>query len=200
MTVQIGIEFTSIKSKIPSGRSGDWIVEKFVVPKKSLEGSKCAMVGRDVPPGEYTRLVYRGWDTVMSDTPAEVKDHLPFFWKVEDCGTDILMNGLGLGIALQAVLLCDIKSVTVIEKSIDVISLVFPYFDDQRIRIIHEDAFEYNPPKGMKYSHVWHDIWTNICSDNLPEMKKLKCKYARKTKWQGYWCEYECRRINKYGR
>ena len=53
------------------------------------------------------------------------------------------------------------------------------------------DALEYKPPRGEQYDVVWHDIWPNICTDNLPEMHKLHRKYGRRCNWQGSWCRAE---------
>jgi hypothetical protein len=32
--------------------------------------------------------------------------------------------------------------------------------------------------KGKRYDMVWHDIWDDICSDNLEGMAKLHRKYG----------------------
>jgi len=86
-------------------------------------------------------------------------------------------------------------SVTVVEKSKDVISLVAKhYLGDHRVTIVNADAYLYKPPKGVKYDAVWHDIWDNICGDNLPEMTRLHRKYGKRADWQGSWCRSLCRR------
>ena len=80
--------------------------------------------------------------------------------------------------------------VTVIEKSEDVIALVAPTLTKRygvRLEIIHADAFEYKPPKGVRDSVVWHDIWTHLCTDNLKGMGTLHRKYGRSCDWQGSW-------------
>jgi len=66
--------------------------------------------------------------------------------------------------------------------------------DDSRVEIIHADAFEYKPPKDVKYTCVWHDIWDDICGDNLPEMTKLHRKYGKKAIYQDSWCKHLCKR------
>jgi spermidine synthase len=127
---------------------------------------------------------------------------LNFIYKAEG---HVLINGLGLGVCLKAVLeKKEVIKVTVIEKSEDVIKLVAPSFQDDRVEIINADAFEYKPPKGVVYDVVWHDIWQDICTDNLEQMKKLHRKYGRKCKWQGSWsrklCEYYERKERRYRR
>jgi hypothetical protein len=135
--------------------------------------------------GNYVRLIHLH-ETIMSNTWAEIADHLPFIRRATG---NVLINGLGLGMCIEAILgNKEVKSITVIEKSEDVIKLVAPtYLTDSRVKIIHADAFEYQPPKGVRYNAVWHDIWPSITSENLPEMFILHRKYARKTDWQGSW-------------
>ncbi len=141
--------------------------------------------GKGIPVGRYTKLLIRH-DLVMSDTPKEMSDHFSFFRRA--VGT-VLINGLGLGCCLNVIRhYSEVKEIVVIEKSKDVIDLIFPEFqDDQKIKIIHADAFEYKPPRGKTYNVVWHDIWPNMCLDYLPQMTKLHRKYGKRCDWQGSW-------------
>ena len=185
------------KISVPAGVSGQWRVEKFTVSGEDAGLERLRSMfsgGRGVPEGDYTRLMC-GHSLIMSDTPDEIRDHLS---PIRLASGHVLINGLGLGVVLQAVA-CkpEVKGVTVIEKSPDVISLVWPYYRamfDDRVEVVEADAFEYKPPKGIRYGVVWHDIWGNICGDNLPEMTRLHRKYGRLADWQGSWCRYECRR------
>lgn len=177
---------------IPEGQSGNWRVEHFEVPERSIESMRLAMSGRSIRPGRYTKLM-NGHYLVMSDTPAEMRDHYDFVWKARG---HCLINGLGLGMCLGAALLKPgVTHVTVVEKSADVIHLVGnAYASDERVEIIHADAFDYQPPKGIRYGAVWHDIWNDICADNLDGMIKLHRKYGRRADWQGSWCRWQCER------
>ena len=188
-----------IEILVPNGKSGNWSVEtKTITKEDERKGRLRAMfsfTGRFVPAGTYKGLKRNG-NLIMSNTPDEIGDHIEFIHKAKG---NVLINGLGLGVALKAILEKTgeekVKKVIVVENSKDVIKLVAPtYKDDKRITIVNEDAFKYVPPKGIKFDAVWHDIWDNICSDNLPEMAKLHRKYGRKTDWQGSWCKSECRR------
>jgi hypothetical protein len=96
-----------------------------------------------------------------------------------------------------SVILDQVTHVTVIEKSPDVIKLVGPSFADPRVTIIEADAYTYQPPKGIRYNAVWHDIWDNICGDNTEGMGKLHRKYGRRTDWQDSWCKAECQEANR---
>ncbi len=196
------------KVNVPEGQSGDWKVEKFVVSDEDakFDSLRAAVSGRgrSTPAGEYTMLK-NGGVLVMSDTPDEMNDH---YDAVREAKGDILINGLGLGMVLFSAMekfddydVYLVRHATVIEKSEDVINLVGPYYKEMygdKIKIIHADALEWKPPKGVRYQMVWHDIWNYICQDNLPEMHKLHRKYGRRCDWQGSWCrerlEYDKRR------
>lgn len=182
---------------IPEGTSGDWSVEHFTVSDEDIRifNLRCAFqpggYRRQMTPGTYMRLK-RGRTLVMSNTPAELADHS---WFVYKAARNILVNGLGLGCVVRELLLKpDVKRVTVIEKSADVVALVAPHITDSRLNIIEADAFDWKPPKGERYGAVWHDIWDDICADNLPEMHKLHRKYGRRTDYQESWCRDDCER------
>jgi CRP/FNR family transcriptional regulator, cyclic AMP receptor protein len=57
----------------------------------------------------------------------------------------------------------------VIEISEEVIALVAPYITDHRLRVVHGDALKWMAPRGLRWNVVWHDIWDDICADNLNE-------------------------------
>jgi len=187
----------AIEVKVPDGQSGVWSVETFVVDE---EGARLANLraafrsGRYINTGTYKRLC-RGSVIVMSNTPAEISDHLGFIWKAQKV-ENVLINGLGLGVALSEILKSSVvKRVDVVEISEDVIKLVAPTFQsDKRVNIIHADAFEYKPESGVRYGAVWHDVWDYITWDNLEGMKKLHRKYGRRCDWQGSWCRGLCER------
>jgi spermidine synthase len=188
----------NIDIDVKDGKSGVWEVKTFEISEdeakmfnlRSLFQHGC----REIKAGSYKKLTRNG-KIIMSNTPAEIRDHSLFIHYAKQ-GGHILINGLGLGVALKAILESDkVKSVTVIEKSKDVIALVGDHYkSDKRVSIINDDAFAFKPPKGQRYNVVWHDIWDDICSDNLPEMTKLHRKYGRRTDWQDSWCKDLCRR------
>ena len=168
------------KCCVPAGVQGRVVIETFTV--SAADAAMSAVRRSYVPDGEYTRLTIGG-NLVMSDTPKERCDHNPLFWKATG---HVLLNGLGLGCCLNVVLNTDgVRRVTVIEKNRDVIDLVGPHFPEAEI--ICDDAFDWKPPRGVRYGAVWHDIWSNMCIDNLTEMHRLHRKYGRRTDWQGSW-------------
>jgi hypothetical protein len=187
-----------IEVNVPDGVSGNWSVSTFTVEKEDFSQMISMMKsGRGVPSGTYKRLM-RGGETIMSNTPDEISDSLHFIRKATG---SILINGFGLGVVVKALLeKPEITEITVIENSEDVLKLCASSYTDSRLTIIHGDAFTWEPPKGKKYDAIWHDIWDNICSDNLEEMKKLHRKYGRRTKYQESWCRERCKRYERQSR
>lgn len=183
-------------SFIPDGKSGNWEISTFSVEKDNLSQAISMMkYGRGVPAGTYKRL-RRDNEVIMSNTPDEIRDFMPF---VNQAKGVILINGLGMGCLVKALLdKEDVKEIIVIENSKDVIELVSPYFNDERLHIINDDAFEYKSPKGKKYDYIWHDIWDIISGDNLREMNKLHKKYYGKVSgFQDSWAKLQCQRLVK---
>jgi spermidine synthase len=181
-----------IEISVPDGISGNWRVESFTITaedvKRNVRGLFRPM--EYVPEGTYKRLM-RGSTVVMSNTPMEVRTHWPI---IRAATGKVLINGLGLGMVLNAVLeKPNIQEVTVVESSKDVIRLVASSFkDDQRVKIVHADAFTFRPDAGSRFNAVWHDIWDYVCSDNLEDMKTLSRRYGRRSEWQGSWCRGLC--------
>jgi len=190
----------NIEITVPDNKKGDYKIETFEVSEseaKLYNIRASVRGGRYILPGVYKRLM-RGDTVMMSNTPSEIQDHLQFISKARG---NVLINGLGFGMALKAVLnKPEVTSVTIVEVSPDIIDLVGPsYNKDPRVQIINADCFEYKPPRGSRYQAVWHDIWDYICGDNVEEMDKLMRKYRSRTEWQGCWCRKECLRQNKGG-
>jgi len=171
---------------LPENVCGPWSIQKFTVSREpEIWNLRLALDGRGVTPGTYTRLVHAKRGVVMSDTPAEKGDHYRFVCAAKG---NVLINGLGLGMCLNAVMQKQaVEHITVVEIDPDVISLVAPHYKNERVAIVNASAFEYAPPKGMRFGAVWHDIWDDMSEDNLPEMHRLHRKYGRFTDWQGSW-------------
>lgn len=177
------------KVSVPEGRSGSWTVERFTVDGKDVECLRLSMAGRSLPPGTYTRLM-RGGSLVMSDTPAEWRDHIgPINRASKPEARTVLLHGLGIGMVLGAILrFPHITSVDVVEKSEDVLRLVGPtYASDARLSLHHGDAMTHPWPAGKRWDVVWHDIWDDICADNWPDIHRLHRRFGRRSGWQGSW-------------
>lgn len=198
-------DFERYKVSVPAGERDGIVIDHFTIEEGDVHNIRLALHNRPInPPGTYTRMS-EGATVWMSDVPAEVLDHKPFFGALEWCqpepGTGrILINGLGLGMCLQAALrsrMCG--HVDVVERDMRVINLVAPHYYrmarecGKTLTTHHADALTVTFPTGTKWDIVWHDIWPDISVDNLPEMATLKRKYAQRCIWQGCWSEQMCR-------
>ena len=178
------------KVDVPAGRSGDWQVQRFTM-EKSIQVYRLEMVARAPVIGEtYTQLIRdKSWGPMMSDTPAEIRDLAParFAFK-KPWVSHVLINGLGLGVALKMALeQPHIEHIDVVEIEPDIIKLVAPSYPDPRVHIHEADAYTIEWPKNYGWSVAWHDIWPDICADNLEGMGKLHRKYGKRVQWQGSW-------------
>lgn len=189
---------------VPVGEDGRYCVERFEVSQQDSELERIRAIAsvysgggcRPVPAGTYSRLM-RGGVVVMSDTPAERRDH---FEPVRRAEGRVFIAGLGLGMVLQAVLdKSEVQHVTVVELSEEVIRLVGSHYQERygdRLDIQQGDAYAWTPPKGTHlrlFDVAWFDIWDDLCSDNLPLMTKIKRRWVRWAKWRGFWGEHETR-------
>jgi len=172
---------------------GDWKINKFTV-EKSIAMLRYAVQGRPIFEGDYIRLQRKG-HTVMSNTPAEIRD---FSWFVAEAEGNVLVAGLGLGCVLYALAKKDtVNKVVVIEKEKDVIDLVWDEYKKlfgDKIEIVNADIFEYKPTE--KFDFGWFDIWDDICGDNWEEMKTLKKRFAGKVRYKRCWCEKHVKRLS----
>jgi hypothetical protein len=137
----------------------------------------------------------------MSDTPSENVDHMDPIRQAQAVGGHCLVTGLGLGLVTEALLaISAVSKVTALEIEPDVIALVGPTLQERwgdRLEIVQADALEWKPPRGERYSVVWHDIWLTICGDNQDSMTRLKRRYGRRADWQRCWREETVRRSNR---
>jgi len=130
--------------------------------------------------------------TWMSVTPFEINTMAPVIDKMSG---NIITLGLGLGyFASMAALKPEVKEVLVIEKDQHVIEIflkhIYPHLENkEKIKIHHEDAFDYLRNNSRPFDHLFVDIH-HTAEDGLPmyiRMKKLE-KLSRSGKWH-YWLE-----------
>lgn len=201
------IQTTAYQVDVPEGCRSTMRVERFTVsPEDAQFDALRALLsssggGRSTPAGTYTRLVQdRGHSrafasVLMSDTPSEIRDHWAPIREARRLGGHCLVNGLGLGVVVGAMLKAGAARVTAVESSKDVIALVAPHYRSRygsRFEVIHADALSWRPTPRTRFTVVWHDIWGSICADNLGEMTTLHRAYGRRCHWQGSWCKREC--------
>jgi len=184
-------QYVPMQQVIPPSTNGNARIEHYTITEEEANFAqmRAAITARRdeyVESGDYVLLKING-ATVMSDTIMERNSNLGFLWHVNG---DVLVAGLGIGLILVPALRNkEIRSVTVIEKSRDVIQLVEPplrkYLNkhgipESLLRIVEADIFKWKPPKGKKWDVIYFDIWADICTDNLEEISKLKRKFARR--------------------
>jgi hypothetical protein len=175
----------------PVAEVGDWAVRRYEIKPAwaALHNLNHPDVGLHVTPGEYTKLMFKNRDVVMSDTQAEIQDHLEF---IDRAHGRVLINGLGLGVSLRAILMkhqggC-VEHVDVVEIEQDVIDLIGPHFaDDSRVTIHQADAYTVTWPRNTRWHVAWHDIWPSIDPDELAQHTRLLRKYSQRVNWQGCW-------------
>lgn len=185
---------------VPTGKHGKAQIDKMTLSESEVALGNLRAIRdggrhRVTPAGTYTRLLVND-GLMMSDVPSESWENLAPCGHVFEDST-VLVNGLGIGMLLDAMLRKQPRHITVVENSADVIALVAPHYAGKPVTIVHADALEYKPPKGAHYDVVWHDIWPDICGDNLQQMGILHRKYARRATWQGSWCRIECMRAHR---
>lgn len=169
---------------------GDWTVEVFELSEDDvrIHNLRAAINPsarfNECPPGRYARLV-GPHGLVMSTTPMESwTNRAPVRAAKMGCRS-FVTTGLGLGCVVEWLLAVpEAERVTVVERERDVIEMIAPYFADDRLRIVHADAFEWKPDDAP-YDFAWHDIWQTSCSDAGDDRRRLARRYRAKTR--GYW-------------
>ena len=185
--------YEKYKVNLPDMENEKWIVTHFTISEKlDFENLRLARDGRGISPGVYTRLHRKRADgtydinsLVMSDTTAEIRDHLDI---IDKAYGRVLLNGLGIGMVLGAVLQNPkVTHVDVVEISKELIDLIGPYYKNERISFYNADAYTIKWPKGTRWDVAWHDIWDELYENNLELMTKLHRKYGRMVDWQDSW-------------
>lgn len=183
------------RTDIPPMQIGDLRIERFEIPEDGFGRLHYQLEGRDPGHGTFTKLIHG--DTLwMSDTDAECRDHFEPYRRAKllDGRGRVLINGLGLGVLLGAILrLGSVREIDVVELNPDIHALVGPWYLARAaeagvdLRLHLDDAFTIQWPKHTRWDVVWHDIWPTICVDDLAEHARLNRKYGNRTFWQGCW-------------
>lgn len=159
----------------PVGKSGIWSIEEFDIPHVlDMDALRAMRDGRTYYPGKYFRLS-RNLKTIMSNTIAEIEDQIMFFKAAKG---RILISGLGMGMTTAALAAKeDVTEIVVIEQSEDVIKLVGDWITNKfpKVKIIQGDINTVEV-EGI-FDYAWHDIWDEICGDNIPEFRKIEKRF-----------------------
>lgn len=153
--------------KVPDGVSGEWRVYTEDGYKYLNKGNIIVMHNRE--------------DEI--DTLQEFLKHAK---------GSVLITGLGLGVLVEILLPKDnIKDITVVENSEDVMKLVAPTYLNHplasKLQIVVCDAYDYQPPEGKRYDAVWHDIWYEPDVRFRDEVQRLIDKYKDNSLYQNVW-------------
>lgn len=126
----------------------------------------------------------------MSVNPNEINTMKPY---ITESNGNVLVLGLGMGyIAYMMSLKSEVKSVTIVEKDINIINVfktnLFPLFANKnKIKIVHDDAFRYlENNKGFDY--VFADLWHNP-EDGIPMYLQLENIAKKQGIKINYWLE-----------
>lgn len=155
----------------------------------------------EIPPVGYFRKPYtypaieqegREW---MAVKPSEIASMQPH---IDIAAGDIVTFGLGLGYyTFMAASKPEVRSVTIVERDRDVISLfekiLLPQFPcKEKITVVHEDAFNYMEREivGNKrdFNYAFVDLWHDN-SDGLELYLRSK-KYEKEAKSNGNECKF----------
>jgi len=154
---------------------------------------RAARDGQPLTAKTYTRLFIDGrlW---MTDAEFEIYTNQDF---VNRAFGHVLIAGLGLGLIIEPLLKqSDVASVTVLERSADVIALIGPLYDNPKLTIVEADVHTWEPP-AKKYHFVYFDIWPDVPnSDQAAEIAALKKRYRKSLAVGGRtsaWCERNTR-------
>lgn len=145
--------------------------------------------GQPLNASVYCRL-FVGNRLWMTDADFEARTN----WEAVSHATgDVFLGGLGLGFMIRPILKNkDVKSVTIIELSKDVITMISPTLPKKKITVIHADARSWNPPKDA-FDMIYMDIWANVPnSDDKADLRSVRKRYRnalREGGWYGAWCE-----------
>lgn len=179
---------------VPNGKSGKWEIDTFKITEPEAKrynianmwsGSRMGRI-QDVYPGTYKRLT-SGKLLMMSNTHMERYTNKEVVAKATG---RVLINGLGLGMVLTAILKKpSVTYVRVVEIEEDIIKLVAPSFkDDKRVEIVHADAMQRKFERDEKYDFAWHDIWPIINGDeNGKQARTLQARGRGRVAAQGVW-------------
>lgn len=165
---------------IPEGKVGEAEVVHFTVDERAsfFHGLSRNPSWMQVLPGRYAKLRVDG-TLVMSDTHMERYTNYDALHYTHG---HVLIGGLGLAMLPRAMMIRNpaVTRVTILERSADVITLIGPYLEEyrDRVEVVHADVFEWKPERGTRFNGMWMDIWSDISTDNLPQMAALSRRFS----------------------
>lgn len=190
--------YAKYRVDLPESVSETLRVERFTISETEAEWERVRGVISGSPhraprAGTYTRIVRN--DTLwMSDTDAEVRDHLPAIRQIERRGGRVLVNGLGIGLIVHAALAFEnVEHIDIVEVDPEVCEVVGGHYArDSRVQVHCADAHKIEWPAGARWNVVWSDIWPTITLDDNESRARLGRKYSKRVAdWHGKWAQEE---------
>ena len=171
------MKYENMTDVLAEKQIGNYALKKFTIDYNNFRASLAG-----IPCGEYIALYGPdnngcGTTLLMSNTPMEKRTNSNFVLKANG---DVLIAGLGLGLIILPIQnKPEVNSITVIEKSKEVIEMVSSQLPlNDKVKIINDDVFKYTPE--CKYDTIYLDIWPYVNEDVYEEeMKPLKQKYRK---------------------
>lgn len=195
-------DWESLRLELPPKEYGKYTVKNIVIDREGRGRILYLLeqgIKRDPGWGVVTTQLLEGDVMWMSDTKAEVLEHLPVFDALKSLNAErVLINGAGLGVLTRfCVNLSHVKRIDVVEIDEDILAIHEEHHRSPKVHLHHEDAFE--AEVDGEWDVVWHDIWPEISEDNLPEMATLEDMYDGRCKWQHSWQKEGCQELKRVG-
>jgi hypothetical protein len=152
-----GIEYSKEIQIIPEGQSGEFRVEDDFDYDREI----------------FFQRLFKNGIEISNNDPVNIWIHKRF---ISAAHGDVLIFGLGLGTSLHEILKNDdVKSVTIIELEQDIINLVSPHFEDNRVKIVCADMNGYIPERI--YDVIYFAIWGSKEMVDQNEIKRLHSQF-----------------------
>lgn len=189
-----------ININVPDGKNGKWEISTFELSAHAADMHNVRELGgfeRFIEAGVSYKALYRmnggARSIIMTNTPSEVADHLPF---IRSATGDVLIFGLGLGMVVQALIEKEtVRNITIVEIDPEIIELSGKHYlrASEKVTVIQGDAFEFYEKKN--YDAIWFDIWDDIDDENLPQMRQLKKRWKANSPIRMCWAEKQCKAL-----
>lgn len=184
-----------IKISLPDNTIGDWCIHNYSCSLMDIfnhfsPGTSKSHIG-DEDFLEYTVLSHKDFGLVMVDSHKEFKEH-ELLWN--NAKGNILIGGLGVGMVNEKLInMPNINSITIVEKSEEVIELVWPYCKkDERFTLVQADIDAWSVPSNSYWDYAWFDTWLSTVNVELGEYSRaLVEKYSIFCKKMGFWPGFE---------
>ena len=170
--------YMRIQTNIPAGVCGDYCITN------NLLGFDC--YGRKDTEGFYSYLMHND-AILMHDCEHEYAEHSELWQRAHG---HVLIAGLGVGMVNAYLInLPTVESVTIIEKSKEVIDLVWNHCKkDERFELINADIHTWDNPKNKKWNVGWFDTNPWLYGMSFEEyIENINKKYQPFCDWIGFW-------------